>query len=273
MAKKKITNVDTKENREKVEKTKANNPEKEIDISNFSVSEEAKAQAKKSRIIALIMWVVAIGCEVGAVLIVFKQKPINLILLIVLILIIMGLSIGASIIWKKANRLDPASKKEKVKFFVQNQLGFIMAILAFLPLILIVLTSKDMDKKDKGIISVVAVVALVVAGYFGIDFDPASLEEYAEQSQEVVDLTGQDFVYWTKSGTKYHLYSECQHINRDVTTEIFEGTVAQARALKNIEELCETCRKRWVDEHAEEATAYRGDELFTSKKYTLVPAL
>lgn len=280
MSKKKITNVDTKENREKVKKAEeaavANGSKatEEVDISNFKVSDESKAEAKKLRIIAIIMWVVAIGCEIGAIFVVFKQKPINMILLIALIVITMGLAIGASILWKKANRLDPASKKDKVKFFIQNQLGFIMSILAFLPLIIVVLTNKDMDKKDKGIVTIVAVIALAIAGFFGIDSNPVSLEEYAEQSQEVVNLTGQDFVYWTKSGTKYHLYSDCYHINQDKTDEIFQGTVAQSRALKNITELCETCKKRWTDEHAEEAASYRNDDIaYIRQRFVLSPAL
>ena len=51
-------------------------------------------------------------------------------------------------------------------------------------------------------------------------------------------------VYWTKSGTKYHIYVDCHAINRDATTEIFEGTVAKARELKNITELCKFCEAR-----------------------------
>ncbi|HOV11035.1 MAG TPA: hypothetical protein PLT47_12015 [Bacteroidales bacterium] len=55
---------------------------------------------------------------------------------------------------------------------------------------------------------------------------------------------GQDFVYWTKSGTRYHLYKDCSYINTDRTDEIFEGTVETARHEKNITELCRYCENR-----------------------------
>ncbi|NKF33718.1 hypothetical protein HER21_45665, partial [Pseudomonas sp. BGM005] len=55
--------------------------------------------------------------------------------LLVLLVVIAVLAITGSILWKKANRLDPARKSETVRFFVQNQLGAIIAIVAFLPLI------------------------------------------------------------------------------------------------------------------------------------------
>lgn len=57
-------------------------------------------------------------------------------------------------------------------------------------------------------------------------------------------------MYWTKSGERYHIYSDCQHINSSRTDEIFQGTVAQARELKNITELCGTCRGRAEAEKA-----------------------
>ena len=60
----------------------------------------------------------------------------------------------------------------------------------------------------------------------------------------IEELTGQNVVYWTKSGSKYHIYVDCHAINRDATTEIFEGTVAKARELKNITELCKFCEAR-----------------------------
>ncbi|MBP1669395.1 MAG: hypothetical protein H6Q21_1761, partial [Bacteroidetes bacterium] len=53
-----------------------------------------------------------------------------------------------------------------------------------------------------------------------------------------------NLVYWTKSGTSYHLYQDCSYINTDRTDEIFEGTVAQARELKNITDLCDRCQNR-----------------------------
>lgn len=89
----------------------------------------------------------------------------------------------------------------------------------------------------------------LIAGISGIDFDPPSIEQYTEQTREIEILNnGNNLVYWTNSGTRYHLYTECHHINRDATTEIIEGSVASARELKNITELYKTCRSKRMRE-------------------------
>lgn len=57
---------------------------------------------------------------------------------------------------------------------------------------------------------------------------------------------GKDEVYWTKHETRYHLFEDCQHINHEVTEEIFKGGVADAYEHKNIKEMCKTCENRAV---------------------------
>ena len=209
----------------------------------FVASDESKAKAGKFRLFAVISWVVAIGLEVGAILL-LRKPPIKTTWLIILIVIDLIFAVIGNLLWKKANRFDPASEKEKLRFFVQNQLGAIIAVIAFLPLVILVFTSKDLKGKQKGLVGAVAVIALVIAGLTGIDFHPPSVEQYAQQTAQVEQLTGQNHVFWTKSGTHYHLYSDCYRINTKRTDEIFEGTVAQARELKNITELCSTCEDR-----------------------------
>ncbi|MBU4267790.1 MAG: hypothetical protein KJ808_02950 [Acidobacteria bacterium] len=186
----------------------------------FVATPESKAKAKKLRIFSILSWIVAIGLEVGAILM-LKKVPIQTTWLIVLIVADLIFAVIGNLLWKKANRFDPASEKEKFKFFVQNQLG-----------------------------AIIAVIALLIAGFTGIDFNPPSQEQYAAQTAHVERLTGQNHVFWTKSGTKYPLFSDCYHINTKKTNEIFEGTVAQARELKNISELCNTCENRWKKEKA-----------------------
>lgn len=202
-----------------------------------------KSKAKKLRLFAFLSWFLAIGIEVAAYF-VLQKTPINFVLLTVLIVLILIFAILGSYLWKKANRLDPASKKNKIKFFIQNQLGVIMSLIAFAPLIILIFMNKDMSKKQKGIFGSIAVIALLIAGVSGADFNPPSLEKYKEQTEQVKSLNGgNDYVYWTKSGKSYHLFSSCSYINSDRTTEIFEGTVAQSRALKNITDLCDRCEK------------------------------
>ena len=210
----------------------------------FVVTDESRAKAKTFRILAIISWLVAIGFEIFAILL-FRKAPVNTTYLIILIVADLIFAVIGSLLWKKSNRLDPASEKDKTKFFIQNQLGLIISIIAFLPLVILIFTNKNLSGKQKGIVGSIAVVALLIAGVLGIDFNPPSQEQYIEQTQQVESLNdGVNFVYWTKSGTSYHLYQDCSYINTDRTDEIFEGTVAQARELKNITDLCDRCQNR-----------------------------
>ena len=210
----------------------------------FVVTDESRANAKTFRILAIISWLVAIGFEIFAILL-LRKAPVNTTYLIVLIVADLIFAVIGSLLWKKSNRLDPASEKDKTKFFIQNQLGLIISIIAFLPLVILIFTNKNLSGKQKGIVGSIAVVALLIAGVLGIDFNPPSQEQYIEQTQQVESLNdGVNLVYWTKSGTSYHLYQDCSYINTDRTDEIFEGTVAQARELKNITDLCDRCQNR-----------------------------
>lgn len=196
---------------------------------------ESKGQATKFRIIAGVLWVLAIGTEAFAIFWVLKQKPFetfHLILLIGLLVVIGILASVGSVLWKKANRLDPASKTDKVRFFVQNQLGAIITIVAFLPLIIMIFLNKDMDGKQKGIAGGVAiVVGLVAVLAFGVDWNAPSQQDYSEDASAVMFLTGQDQVTWTKSGGVYHLCEEASAVNKESKDgQIFVGTTQEAVA-------------------------------------------
>ncbi|MCI0512014.1 hypothetical protein L0128_02215 [candidate division KSB1 bacterium] len=207
-------------------------------------SDESKAKARNLRIFAILAWIVAIGFEIGAILL-LRKAPVSTTGLIVLIAADLIFAVIGSLLWKKSNRLNPASEKDKVKFFIQNQLGLIIGIIAFLPLVILIFTNKNMSGKQKGLVGSIAVIALVIAGITGVDFNPPSVEQYTEQTEQVKSLNnGLNHVYWTKSGQSYHLYQDCSYINTARTDEIFEGTVAQARELKNITDLCDRCQHR-----------------------------
>lgn len=216
----------------------------------FKPTEDSKKRALFLRIIAIVLWLFGIGCGIGAYF-QLQNNPVDTAWLIGFIVADLIFIVIGSQLWKKANRLDPASEKDKFRFFVQNQLGVIISIIAFLPLVVLILTNKNLDKKQKTIAGTVAVIALLIASVTGIDFNPASIEQYTEQIEEVKSLNnGADFVYWTKSGKSYHLYQDCSYINSDRTTEIFEGGVAEARELKNITDLCDRCANRAKKENS-----------------------
>ncbi|HLW31778.1 MAG TPA: hypothetical protein VKX40_05925 [Aequorivita sp.] len=211
----------------------------------FQASAESKGKAKQLRLFAILAWIIAMAGQAFAIFKLIHDE--TLVWLIVVIVVILALAITGSLLWKKANRLDPASEKDKVKFFIQNQLGAIMGVLAFLPLVILIFMNKDVDGKTKGIAGSIAVVALLIAGISGVDFNPPSIEKYTEeinsQTAVVKDLNfDNDNVYWTRAGNKYHIYEDCQHIkNREGVTN---GTVKQCWEDKSISELCKTCENR-----------------------------
>lgn len=215
----------------------------------FEASAESKAKAKQLRIFAILAWLVAMAMQVFAIFKLISNE--TLIWLIVVIAVILGLAITGSFLWKKANRLDPASEKDKVKFFIQNQLGAILGVLAFLPLVILILTNKNIDGKTKGIAGSIAVVAMLLAGISGVDFNPPSIEKYTkeitEQTATIKKLNfDNDNVYWTRAGNKYHIFEDCQHIKgRD---KITNGTIKESFEQKGISELCKTCESRAIKE-------------------------
>lgn len=211
----------------------------------FTASLESKSKAKKFRRIALISWLLAMAGQVFAILKLIHNNTLTWLLITMGLILV--LAVTGNLLWKKANRLDPASEKDKFKFFVQNQLGAILGVLAFLPLVIFIFTNKNMDKKSKGIAGTVAIVALVIAGATGIDLNPPSIEQYTQEINEQTSTlktlnNNSDNVFWTKAGNKYHINKDCQHIkDREL---IFNGSVKKSWEEKGISELCKTCDKR-----------------------------
>ena len=148
----------------------------------WQASENQKSSAKKLRIFASLSWLVAIGGEITGVVLLLKNKfdDGNLVLLISILVGIAIFAIAGSLMWKAANKHDPASKAEKFKFFVQNQLGAIIAVLAFLPLLALILMDKDMDPKNKKIAGGIGVALALLATVIGVDFNPPSTEQYTQ---------------------------------------------------------------------------------------------
>ncbi|RZN84031.1 MAG: hypothetical protein EVB11_03035 [Winogradskyella sp.] len=209
----------------------------------FEASPESKTKAKQYRVIAVIAWIIAIAAQIYAILKLLSNETMTW--LIVAIVVILILAVTANILWKKANKLDPASEKNKTKFFIQNQLGAIMGVLAFLPLVILIFTNKDLNGKTKGIAGSIAVIALLIAGVSGVEFNPASIEKYTEeinaQTETLKDLDVGDNVFWSKAGNKYHIDSDCYHIKGK---QLSNGTVKESWEQKGISELCKTCRNR-----------------------------
>jgi hypothetical protein len=158
-------------------------PAAEVDVTKAWRATQGQASAaKRLRIFAALAWVVAIGTEIAGI-VMLKQHRFdhgNLALLIGLLVVIAVFAIAGSLMWKAANRQDPASKADTFRFFVQNQLGAIITVLAFLPLIALIFLDKDMDPKNKKIAGGVGVVLALLATVIGVDFKPPSTEQYTQ---------------------------------------------------------------------------------------------
>ena len=200
---------------------------------------QRKEQAKGKRTAAIILWVVAILLEVFAILGAtgkimnwtgaskFGVFTYGWTFLIIMLVIIAALSIIGSQLWKSANHIDPPKKEGNAfKYWLQTEFGTFMAILAFLPIILVLLLSKDVnaDTKKYGIIG--AAAALVICGLAGVDYNPTSAEELDQMEIEAAQLADGGVCYWTPYGKKYHFNPDCRYIKN--STDITQGTVAEA---------------------------------------------
>lgn len=221
MAKKKVVRVESDQ------ASRGNEP-------TWKPTSEAKSKATTFRLIAMVLWLVAIGIEGFAIFWVLKQHSVNMVLLIGAIVAIGVLSIIGSLLWKSANRADPARKSETIRFFIQNQLGAIIAIIAFLPLIVMIFTNKNMAGQQKSIAGGIAIAALAVVAIVGFEFNPQSVEQnsvqqYPAETAVVVGYTGHDLVFWTKEGSVYHLCEAASAVNiASQDNTIYKGTVGEA---------------------------------------------
>ena len=209
--------------------------------------EEKKKSATVKRVIACVLWALALCCELMAILVINEKiklpffsthDDVRIALwlpLIIFIVLDLACCLIAAFLWKKSNRLDPIKKTgNQVGFVILTQLGVIMAVLCFLPLIILILVNKKLDKKTKAIFTIVAIVALLLAGLLGADWNPISKEE-AEAAETAI--TGD--VYWTQYGRKYHTDQDCQTIRN---SDLLVGTVEEAIEA-NRETLCAFCAK------------------------------
>ncbi|MFT4298442.1 MAG: hypothetical protein QM597_02235 [Aeromicrobium sp.] len=234
----------------------------------WKATPEAEAKAKKLRIFAVLLWLLGIALEVGAIFGLLLNKSIltekasvddrgvlsssesfptwALVTLIALLILDGIVVVIGSMLWKKANQYDPASRAQPVKFFVQNQLGAAIPLLAFVPIIILIFLNKDMDKTQKTIAGVVGIVVALVAAALGADYDPPSVEKYTAEKQAVIQLLGEDQVYWAGGGEVYHV---CANVSDLKNSDPISGTTAEAveagkpRLTLKIESELEACNR------------------------------
>ena len=218
------------EKKKKVEREFVNADDGEKSSKPARVSAANKKRSTTKRIIAVVLWVLALAAEVGAILILhqtwyFDDPQVRLYWIIGLLVVDLILVIIGAQLWKKANRLDPPSKKKGFAFFLRSQMGLIAAIICFLPLVIILLTNKDLDQHSKKIAAIIAVAALIIGSLLSVDWNPPSAEDLAS-AQAAADEYGDGMVYWTRFGKSYHLDPDCQALQNSEV--IYQGTIEEA---------------------------------------------
>jgi hypothetical protein len=155
----------------------------DVDVTKeWRASQGQKSAASRLRLFAAIAWVIAIAGEITGVVLLLKHKfdHGNLPLLIGILVVIAVFAIGGSLMWKAANKHDPARESDRARFFFQNQLGAIITVIAFLPLLVLIFMDKDMDPKNKKVAGGVGVALAIVATLFGVSYHPPSVEQYTQ---------------------------------------------------------------------------------------------
>jgi hypothetical protein len=173
-----------------------NEPAPEVDVTReWRATHGQEAAAKRLRIIAALSWIIAIGGEVAGIVLLRQGRfdHGNLALLIGILVGIAVFAIAGSLLWKAANKHDPARESDRARFFFQNQLGAIITVIAFLPLIVLIFTDKDMDPKNKKIAGGIGVLLAAGATLIGIDWNPPSVEQYTKDMNSCAEQikTGQ----------------------------------------------------------------------------------
>jgi len=91
-----------------------------------------------------------------------------------------------------------------------------------------VFLNKDMDKGQKTIAGIVGIALAALAVVLGIDFKPASVEQYTADQSTVIQLLGKDQVTWVSGGAVYHVCDKVSDIQTG--SAIQTGTTADAVA-------------------------------------------
>ena len=230
------------------------------------------------RIGACVLWVVAIVCEVFAVMALMKDFSIrfsannpqtNVILTLVLFLVIdLACCIAAAQLWKKANRIKPMSGKNKFLFYLWAEMGLIMLAICFVPVIIALFKSTKLDKKTKTITIVLALVAVLIAGLFSADWNPITAEQKEEAEAQITQS-----VFWTQFGHKYHLNmdeeSGCPYIRNSST--VYQGSVTEAIETGRTS-ICSYCAAHYAEELGLNLEALNVEEGVESPADETVPA-
>jgi hypothetical protein len=209
-------------------------PAEEADITKeWRATQGQKSAASRLRLFAAICWAIAIAGEITGVVLLFRHKfdHGNLPLLIGILAVIAVFAIAGNLMWKAANKHDPARESDRARFFFQNQLGAIVTVIAFLPLIVLIFMDQDMDPKNKKIAGGVGAALAVVATLIGVSWHPPSVEQY---TQDMNKCAAEIKANQPKTDCSPEVAAQAQDIARDTNTVTEATKTAQNPAGQDV---------------------------------------
>jgi hypothetical protein len=211
-----------------------NKPADDGDVTReWRATHEQKSAATRLRLFAAISWVIAIAGEVAGVVLLYRHKfdHGNLGLLIGILVVIAVFAIAGNLMWKAANKNDPARESDTARFFFQNQLGAIVTVIAFLPLLVLIFADKDMDPKNKKIAGGAGVVLAIIAALIGVSYHPPSVEQYTKDMNKCADEIRAN---QPKTDCSPEVAAQAQDIARDTKTVTDATKTAQNPAGQDV---------------------------------------
>jgi hypothetical protein len=140
-------------------------------------------------------------------------------------------AIAGNLMWKAANKNDPARESDTARFFFQNQLGAIVTVIAFLPLLVLIFADKDMDPKNKKIAGGAGVVLAIIAALIGVSYHPPSVEQYTKDMNKCADEIRAN---QPKTDCSPEVAAQAQDIARDTKTVTDATKTAQNPAGQDV---------------------------------------
>lgn len=116
-----------------------------------TVTETKTGTGTGLRIVAIVLWLLAFALELTSAVLFSKPSeggfyPIGY--AVSALVLDLGILIIGSVLWKKANRKNPATKTDK-NFWFNNQFNRIMSSLSFAPFFILVVFNPSTDRKGK----------------------------------------------------------------------------------------------------------------------------
>ncbi len=216
-------------------------PEKKS-TAKVKLTDEERKSVRGLRIGAIVLWVLAIGCEVAAFF-AFSYlnrnyaiaqfafsitNPESLLLIGALVLDAIFCIIAAQL-WKKSNRISPNLSSSALVRTLWHQLGVIMVLVCFLPIgIFLLLKTKEMNKKTRTILLVIMALLFAGSTAASVDYKQPSAEEVHELKQAAVEDNADGTVYYTRFGKSYHYDENCQALRNTKPENLASGALQDA---------------------------------------------